>query len=314
MLRADMDALPVKEATGLPYASVEVGTDSEGNEVPVMHACGHDNSAWIEHGGTAIVSAMHFHVRRRAFLAIDAVGAVDHVAVLARCAAGVVQVAGHLVAHLCAARPLADDHDLVVRDELGEIGQWTAGGRRSACCNSRRHKLPAAEDSVLPIAVQRPQVVDRRSELGAATAKVRRVAVVQDVVQRLLVCVCHGTSAKVHAVPNLQLLYRLKRLNRGRGCDGRECHAGSVLLDRIRVGVLNDAAVRAGLTEAECARCQDRPNGSFHSVELSADQEPIAPSTRSDTSIGVVSSGAVPARLVNSSSVTVTNSPNTPGS
>lgn len=42
MLRADMDALPVKEATGLPYASTEVAVDESGTEVPVMHACGHD--------------------------------------------------------------------------------------------------------------------------------------------------------------------------------------------------------------------------------------------------------------------------------
>ncbi len=42
MLRADMDALPVKEDTGLPYASEATATDREGNEVPVMHACGHD--------------------------------------------------------------------------------------------------------------------------------------------------------------------------------------------------------------------------------------------------------------------------------
>ncbi len=41
-LRADMDALPVKEATGLPYASDCVGTDPEGRTVPVAHACGHD--------------------------------------------------------------------------------------------------------------------------------------------------------------------------------------------------------------------------------------------------------------------------------
>src|SRR2546423_6358882 len=39
MLRADMDALPVKEATGLPYASTATATDPAGNEVPVMHAC-----------------------------------------------------------------------------------------------------------------------------------------------------------------------------------------------------------------------------------------------------------------------------------
>ncbi|MGZ8804263.1 MAG: amidohydrolase [Microbacterium sp.] len=41
-LRADMDALPVKEQTGLDYASTARGTDPAGTEVPVMHACGHD--------------------------------------------------------------------------------------------------------------------------------------------------------------------------------------------------------------------------------------------------------------------------------
>lgn len=42
LLRADMDALPVKEATGLDYASTVQTTDANGNEVPIMHACGHD--------------------------------------------------------------------------------------------------------------------------------------------------------------------------------------------------------------------------------------------------------------------------------
>lgn len=42
LLRADMDGLPVREATGLDYASTATGTDHEGAEVPVMHACGHD--------------------------------------------------------------------------------------------------------------------------------------------------------------------------------------------------------------------------------------------------------------------------------
>ncbi|MGC5224050.1 amidohydrolase [Micromonospora sp. DT81.3] len=41
-LRADMDALPVAERTGLDYASIAHGRDPAGNEVPVMHACGHD--------------------------------------------------------------------------------------------------------------------------------------------------------------------------------------------------------------------------------------------------------------------------------
>ncbi|MCP2031136.1 hippurate hydrolase [Okibacterium sp. HSC-33S16] len=42
LLRADMDALPVKESTGLDYASTATATDAAGNEVPVAHACGHD--------------------------------------------------------------------------------------------------------------------------------------------------------------------------------------------------------------------------------------------------------------------------------
>ncbi len=42
LLRADMDALPVEEATGLPYASTARGVDPDGIDVPVMHACGHD--------------------------------------------------------------------------------------------------------------------------------------------------------------------------------------------------------------------------------------------------------------------------------
>jgi len=42
MLRADMDALPIQEATGLPYASQAVGTTPDGKRVPVAHSCGHD--------------------------------------------------------------------------------------------------------------------------------------------------------------------------------------------------------------------------------------------------------------------------------
>ena len=42
LVRTDMDALPVEEATGLSYASRATGTDPNGDVVPVMHACGHD--------------------------------------------------------------------------------------------------------------------------------------------------------------------------------------------------------------------------------------------------------------------------------
>src|SRR3954463_9280620 len=56
MLRADMDALPVEEATGLPYASKVTATDSTGKTVPVMHACGHDiHVTWLI--GTATLFA-----------------------------------------------------------------------------------------------------------------------------------------------------------------------------------------------------------------------------------------------------------------
>ena len=48
MLRADMDALPVKEDTGLPYASTVTASGADGSETPVMHACGHDiHVTWL---------------------------------------------------------------------------------------------------------------------------------------------------------------------------------------------------------------------------------------------------------------------------
>src|SRR5215471_13688660 len=42
LVRTDMDALPVEEETGLPYASKVVAKNNAGEEVHVMHACGHD--------------------------------------------------------------------------------------------------------------------------------------------------------------------------------------------------------------------------------------------------------------------------------
>ena len=42
MLRTELDALPVEEKTGLPYASIVRVKDDAGRDVPVMHACGHD--------------------------------------------------------------------------------------------------------------------------------------------------------------------------------------------------------------------------------------------------------------------------------
>ena len=42
MLRTELDALPVEEKTGLPYASQVHTKNDAGQDVPVMHACGHD--------------------------------------------------------------------------------------------------------------------------------------------------------------------------------------------------------------------------------------------------------------------------------
>jgi hippurate hydrolase len=56
LLRADMDALPVQEATGLSYASHATGTDRFGGHTHVAHACGHDmHIAWLL-GATRILA------------------------------------------------------------------------------------------------------------------------------------------------------------------------------------------------------------------------------------------------------------------
>jgi hippurate hydrolase len=56
MLRADMDALPVEEATGLPYASKVTVTDRESNTLPVSHMCGHDmHVTWLA-GATKLLA------------------------------------------------------------------------------------------------------------------------------------------------------------------------------------------------------------------------------------------------------------------
>ena len=55
MLRADMDALPIEEATGLSYASKFIATDRDGKSVPVGHMCGHDmHVAWLVGAATLL--------------------------------------------------------------------------------------------------------------------------------------------------------------------------------------------------------------------------------------------------------------------
>lgn len=58
MLRADMDALPIAENTGLAYASHVTATDANGTTVPVGHMCGHDmHVAWLAGAATLLSQA-----------------------------------------------------------------------------------------------------------------------------------------------------------------------------------------------------------------------------------------------------------------
>jgi len=61
MLRTDMDALPVKEKTGLPFASTRTMTDVNGAEMPVMHACGHDIHMSVWAGTLRTMAAFREH-------------------------------------------------------------------------------------------------------------------------------------------------------------------------------------------------------------------------------------------------------------
>ncbi|MER7789858.1 amidohydrolase [Streptomyces sp. NPDC097640] len=57
LLRADMDALPVREATGLAYAGTTSATDASGRQVPVAHACGHDMHVTCLLGAARLLAA-----------------------------------------------------------------------------------------------------------------------------------------------------------------------------------------------------------------------------------------------------------------
>jgi amidohydrolase len=56
-IRADMDGLPVTEETGLPFASVARG-EYNGQEVGVMHACGHDSHMAMALGAASVLNAV----------------------------------------------------------------------------------------------------------------------------------------------------------------------------------------------------------------------------------------------------------------
>ncbi|BCG04060.1 peptidase (plasmid) [Paraburkholderia sp. PGU19] len=69
MLRADMDALPMAEATGLPYASTVKAKDEDGIEVGVAHSCGHDlHVTWLM--GVARLMAGHRDAWRGTLMAV----------------------------------------------------------------------------------------------------------------------------------------------------------------------------------------------------------------------------------------------------
>ena len=58
LIRTDLDALPVAEETGLPYASTAHATDPSGRDVPVMHACGHDIHMTVLAGTARLLAAL----------------------------------------------------------------------------------------------------------------------------------------------------------------------------------------------------------------------------------------------------------------
>ncbi|RDW74624.1 putative zinc metallopeptidase [Aspergillus mulundensis] len=61
LLRADMDALPLEEKTGLPYASNRTVKNKAGAKVPVMHACGHDTHVTGLMGSAELLIAAREH-------------------------------------------------------------------------------------------------------------------------------------------------------------------------------------------------------------------------------------------------------------
>lgn len=61
LVRADMDALPVREETGAAYASKATRTDPQGRTVPVMHACGHDVHVTTLVGTARAMAALKGH-------------------------------------------------------------------------------------------------------------------------------------------------------------------------------------------------------------------------------------------------------------
>lgn len=58
MVRSDMDALPIREETGVPFASTQIATTSDGQESYVMHACGHDMHMTVMIGTARVLTEL----------------------------------------------------------------------------------------------------------------------------------------------------------------------------------------------------------------------------------------------------------------
>ncbi len=63
LLRTELDALPVDEKTGLPYASKVKAMNDAGQEVSVMHACGHDTHVAMLLGTAEVLTKMKSKLR-----------------------------------------------------------------------------------------------------------------------------------------------------------------------------------------------------------------------------------------------------------
>lgn len=63
LARTDLDGLPIKEETGVPWASQATATDDRGNQVPVMHACGHDVHMTVFVGAARALQRLREHWR-----------------------------------------------------------------------------------------------------------------------------------------------------------------------------------------------------------------------------------------------------------
>lgn len=61
LMRADFDALPVQETSGVPYASTKTMVDHRGVECPVMHACGHDMHTTGLIGAAQLLDSLREH-------------------------------------------------------------------------------------------------------------------------------------------------------------------------------------------------------------------------------------------------------------